>query len=534
MQSTEDFSVQLQGSKRDQVDGYWENCMIIGHKSFNGKYQYYIDDYSDVTFGLDYTKRETGDGNSVKGLTEALNNPESKNYVSYSGYYDSDLVKTFLTYSKDFEDESNLMFNVYKYKDDKINYSSRTTDGGTGITYHKSFVEGDWIQDGIKSEYRKPFENFAIMAGIDIQRNSVDNLTRASDINKTLGAITGNSNTKEDINAIYLELKNQLSSKLTTTVNMRYDNIKYDYNNYLDTSLNVLPSYNHSSYRAGLNYNLSNNNLVYTSISTGFRVPTTGQISKNKDGIAQGYDVPESLKPETTTNYEIGTKVKQNSFTYEAAIFQLDRKDYIGRQGGSYVSSSGWGATSNVDEDEYYFNLGDIRSRGFELSLQSDRKKEIFYNLAYTYLNAEFTSYTMTQLVTANTAGWGLPSNATYATLDLSGNSVPRTSAHTLNLTIDYKPNSSLTISPEIIAKSSYYANEINTFKQDGYEVINLRGTYKINKNLELFAKIDNLMNKNYYTFVTVYSSDASNDLEDATYRVAAPRAYYAGLRYKF
>ena len=37
----------------------------------------------------------------------------------------------------------------------------------------------------------------------------------------------GNNN--EDINAIYFEVQNQLTNNLTSTINFRHDNIKYDY-----------------------------------------------------------------------------------------------------------------------------------------------------------------------------------------------------------------------------------------------------------------------------------------------------------------
>ncbi len=205
-QNLENSSIQLQATTRS-TDGYWEDA-YLKHKSVNGKYQYYIDDTSDITFGLDYTKRETGDGNSVKGITEAITNPTSEVYLSYSGYYNSNLIKSFVTYSKDFEDESNFMFNIYRYSDDKINYTSR--DRTTG-TYHKIFKDEEWKQNGIKSEYRKPFDNYAIMAGLDIQKNNTKSLSYDSDANKVLGSLSSSTNTDEDINAIYIELKIQIS-----------------------------------------------------------------------------------------------------------------------------------------------------------------------------------------------------------------------------------------------------------------------------------------------------------------------------------
>lgn len=128
----------------------------------------------------------------------------------------------------------------------------------------------------------------------------------------------------------------------------------------------------------------------------------------------------------------------------------------------------------------------------------------------------------------------GVLGTATYERVDLSGNQVSRTPKHTLHLTLDYNPTSKLTISPELLVKSSYYADEVNNNKQEGYEVVNLRGEYRFNNSLEFFARIDNLFDTTYYQFVNINSSALATMEEDATIRVAPPRAYYAGLRYKF
>jgi len=529
-QSFEIGSLQLQGSSREN-DGYWDDA-YLKHKSINGKYQHYITDSSDLTFGLDYTKRKTGDGTSIHGETESILNPKSVGEVSYAGYYDTTLVKTFLTYSNDIDDTSNLMLNISRYEDDT---SNRATPNATDTDHTKLSVE-EWIQNSFKTEYRKSFDKFAIMTGIDMARNSqksndtarIDYIGYSGAV--TTGTVLGDSKNNEDINALYIEVQNQLTDSLTSTLNFRHDTIKYDYKNNLDATTNATPSYNENSYRLGFNYKLSNTHNIYTSYATGFRAPTAEQISGNLDKLNSDptLDIPTSLDAEKTTNLELGIRGNIASFKYDASIYQLDRKDYLGVKAGSYIRST------DDDEELATFNLGDMRSKGFELALNSDMKKDISFTAAYTYLDAKFKKYTLKQLVSANTAAWNQPSNAIYQDLNLAGNYVPRTSKHTLNLAIDFKVNENITISPELIVKSSYYADELNKFKQPGYEIINLRSEYKFNKSLEFFAKIENLFDKGYNQFVNVSSSDVSNDMEDATIRVAPPRAYYAGLRYKF
>lgn len=174
-----------------------------------------------------------------------------------------------------------------------------------------------------------------------------------------------------------------------------------------------------------------------------------------------------------------------------------------------------------------------MRSRGLELALGSNKNEILSFDLAYTFLDARFTKYIMSRQMTVDPDGWG-PLTASYDRVDLSGNRVPRTSRHNINLTLNYKASQKLTISPELIVKSSYYADEINLNKQEGYEIVNLRVTYNASKNLELFAKSDNLFDKDYYQFVNISSSALATMENDATIRVAPPRAFYAGLRYRF
>ena len=512
-QGFENSALQVQGSYRD-TDGYWDDAFITT-KSINGKYQYYVDDTSDVTFGLDYTKKETGDGNSVSGTIEAQNNPESKDYFAYSGYYNSALTKGFLTYSKDFSQETNLLVRLHKYQDDKEYKTARFTKTKDEI----------WDQNGLKSELRSAFDTFALMVGVDLQRNRTDELTTKIED----GSTSNDYDTKEDINALYTELKYQLTSSLTTTLNARYDHIKHQYTDNTNPLNNLTDSYDVGSYRAGLLYSLTPNHALFTSVSTGFRTPSIAQVSSNRVAaeLNPSYDIQTSFDMETTYNYEIGLRgALTKLLSYEASVFQLDRKDYIGRVAGSYI-------TSDNEEESYYGNVGDMRSRGFELALNTSREYPVSADIAYSYLDAQFTRYFLSQQMTENTAGWGA-SNAIFERRDLSGSTIPRTSKHTLNFTLHYQPTDALHIATELRARSSYYADEINANKQAGYEVVNMRAEYSFNDSLEVFARIDNLLDKNYYQFVNISSSALATMEEDATIRVAPPRNYYAGMRYKF
>ncbi|WP_321312758.1 TonB-dependent receptor [Halarcobacter sp.] len=525
--SFESSALQIQSSYKN-TDGYWDRA-FKKDKTFSTKYNYYLDDTSDVVFGFSYNKIDSGDGSGVHGTSASILDPKSVREITYSSDYDTTLVKSFITYSKDFENNSNLMLNTYRYTDDKSYQSAYEDINGDGFNEAHDYSNDEkWSQNGIKGEYRYSSNNYAVMLGLDIQRNN--ETTKRTPLpwgTTSYGRLSpSSSNLDEEINAFYTEFKYELTKKLTSTFNFRYDDINYNLENLLNPLQNIAPSFDESSYRAGLNYEINPNTNLYTSISTGFRAPTAGQISSNSNN---GYKT--DIDSEEILNYELGLRGKTDYFNYEASIYQLDRKDYIGMRAGNYIRSS--------DEDNYYDNVGDMRSRGFELALNSSPLDNLSVNLAYTYLNAQFTRNNYKQLVSDAVYAYPmgvrtLISPAVFQTLDLTGYQVPRTPKHTLNLTLNYTPIDKLTISPELIAKSSYFADETNNFEQGGYALVNLRTSYKVNEDLEIFARIDNLFDREYKQFVHLTASRVDNTMEDSTIIVGPSRSFYAGLRYKF
>jgi outer membrane receptor protein involved in Fe transport len=71
----------------------------------------------------------------------------------------------------------------------------------------------------------------------------------------------------------------------------------------------------------------------------------------------------------------------------------------------------------------------------------------------------------------------------------------------------------------------------------DGYSVVNLRGNYQATDNLKLFAKVDNLFDKEYETFGLHGEADEvlGDDYENPRFlSPGSPRAVWAGLSYTF
>ena len=538
--SKENFAINLNASKR-MSDGYWTESESWT-QSVNGKFSYYIDDTSDITLGIDITEKydQAGSRGVVGGVTEAEENPQGEGDESYTKDSGIDLNKYFLSYSKDFG-ENNLNITAYKYDDlyeQTTNPQDLDSDPATANVYVNHANE-DLKQQGLKSEYTIKGKNFASLIGIEYAQRDYENFTetladysaynsRTASMENYYADETSYTNSNEDTKAIYGEFKYNITSSFTTTLNARYNiqtkeyiSQKYDYNGtaWSDIYSSDTAEFKNTAYRLGATYNYMENHTVFASVSTGFENPEADDLADSPD-----------LKEQTSVNYEIGSRGKggmlNNTFNYELSIFQLDNKDILGPEGGTYAFSD------PMD------NIGDTRSRGLELSLSSDKKKMLSFDFAYTYLDAKYTEHNPFTIL--------LRSPYTSYDIDIIGNTVPRVSKHTANLFAYYNPTDKLKIIANIFAKSSYYADEGNMVKFDGYELLNLQTRYNsklFSNDIEYFIKVDNVLDDQYYRAAFLHSDKRGNPdgtrdglitNEDASITVDPGRVFYAGINYKF
>lgn len=541
----------LQVSRRE-TDGYYDDADSKADY-LNGKLQYYIDNTSDLTFGLEISDREKGSHGTVKGETAAENDPESENplYNDYANNFDVDLEKLFLTYSKDFGDTANLMLNTYQFSD-RTKYDSAPVSTDRSIyAYENDYKQ---VQRGIKSEFRSDGTTFAWMAGLDLRDNDYESESIVRD-NTDIGGwggydngdISADNNTDEDVRAFYGEIKFKATEKLVFTANARNDHIELDYEDKLDATESGDVNFDVDSFRLGANYAFQKNLDLYVNASTGFRTPTVTQLFTGNSSPSHQSDPNPDLVPEESLNLEIGIRTNTSLFgiyhDIDASIFQLDRDDYIQSTAGQYTTSA----------DNIYDNIGNVRNRGLELAINSDIRKMISWDIAYTYLDAKYTKYDNFNLSTAAISGscppgstpvlpsWGPPIPTDCLTAyDNTGNHVPRTPEHKLNAIVRIRPAKHWSISTEMEAQSSYYVDEINQEEIGGRAVFNIWANYDRqigNADWSFFARIDNLFDRDYYN--NVRGSGDSNedgvyDEEDYSITVNPGIVFSTGLSVRF
>ncbi len=561
--SNESASGHVQVSRRD-TDGYYDDSGSTS-EYLNGKLMYYLNDTSDLSFGLELADRNKNSHGAVKGVVAAEEDPKSTDiysYNDYSNHYEVDLAKFFITYSKDFNEHDNLMVNLYHYGDEtQFNSSPSSSDPRV----YNNLNLYDQVQRGLKSEYRSSGENLAWMAAVDLRDNSYENNVEAAidqydyrgNLTDLAGTALSDDTTDETVRAVYGEVKYRLAQSLVMTVNGRYDHIEYDYSSNL-SDLKLDKSFDVGSWRLGLNYQLDSNKDIYANISTGFRAPSVGQLFSGEISPTGDTDSNPDLEPEHAINKEIGFRAKTSLFGYPAdldvAIFQIDRNDYI-------MSTSGQYSTNDTSND-YYDNIGGVRNRGLELALNGQASDKISWNLAYTYIDARYTNYDNFNLRLGNSYGRNgqvdcsvlNPSNSyCIEHYDNNGNQVPRVPRHHLNLSMSLLASTHWTFTGELDASSSYFADEINRVEIDGHETFNLLINYdhKLGKSdWSWFLRIDNLFDQDFYNTARGGSGDAKTldsdgdgiydsydgvyDENDLSIVVNPGRAYTAGFTVSF
>jgi len=548
--SNDDANGHIQITHR-QIDGYHDDS---GSESdyVNGKLQYYIDNSSEVNFGFEVANRLKNSHGTVTGVTAAQIDPKSENIIDYNDYannYDVDLQKIFTTYSKDIGDSDNLMVNLYHFTDETEYNSSPTSADPTQYNYFNDYYQ---LQQGLKTEYRAGGKKLAWMAAADLRDNIYENNVTFLDCADAwgpcaVGSLKENNETDEQVQAVYGEVKFQTTQQLSLTANGRYDKIELAYTDNLDSTNNGNKDFNVSSWRLGANYALKNDADLYGNISTGFRAPTVTQLFVGSNSPTSRTAANSDLVEETTTNLEVGfrnsMKWGNTPVELDVAIFQIDRKDHIQASAGQYTTDS-----SNT-----YENIGDMQNRGLELSLLGEPSRQFGWEVNYTFLDAKYTKYSLFNLQTEPVAnacpagstpvlppfGPPIPSNCLTA-YNNTGNVVPRTPDHHLNLNLYNRIGDNLLITTELDYSSDYYADEINQEKISGHTVVNLLVNYDrkmTNYSWSLFARIDNLLDEDYYNTARGYrdsNEDGTYNEEDLSLVVNQGITFTAGAEVKF
>jgi len=241
---------------------------------------------------------------------------------------------------------------------------------------------------------------------------------------------------------------------------------------------------------------------VYASAARGFEAPTFNEMFYSSGGGSFNF----SLKPATSTHYEVGAKAMLGaSSRLDVALFEIKTQDEL------VVLSSTGGRTA-------YQNAGKTERQGVEVALDSRWGEQVSSRLAYTFLDAHYAENfsTSSGIVTA-------------------GSRLPGIAAHNLFGEVAWKHKASgFHAAVEGIVRDKVYVEDNNVRQAaPGYAVANLRiGIDRQYGPLSLrsFIRLDNVFDRQYVGSVIV------GDSNNRFYESAPGRNWLAGVsaRYAF
>ena len=101
---------------------------------------------------------------------------------------------------------------------------------------------------------------------------------------------------------------------------------------------------------------------------------------------------------------------------------------------------------------------------------------------------------------------------------DVNGNRLPRRAQDTISLVADYRMENGIGIGATVFVAGDSFDNATNTTRLDGYVVTDIRASFGLTEQIEIFGRIENLFDEQYETI----------------FRYGQPgRAVFGGVRYR-
>jgi iron complex outermembrane recepter protein len=286
----------------------------------------------------------------------------------------------------------------------------------------------------------------------------------------------------------------------------------------------------------GINFNPKSDVTVYAAYNQGMRAPTPVELTcANPDApcrLPNNFLSDPPLKMVLAKTFEIGARGKLNATSqWGAALYRTQLQDDI-----QFISSLGAGSNTG-----YFQNMGNSRRQGLELNM-SEKWGALSASARYGYLDATYQS-----AFTINS-----PANSSA---DENGNihvrpgdRIPTIARHSLKVRLAYDVADRYAIGLTIGNTAGHYArgnenNQSTNGRTRSFTTVNFDTRYHLDRNVEVFANINNVFDRKYVTFATLGRNvftgpgntfDGSNPRNESFFGHGAPRGIWAGVRYSW
>ena len=243
----------------------------------------------------------------------------------------------------------------------------------------------------------------------------------------------------------YAELQSQLDQRFLSALNVRYDH--------------------HDRFGSKVTYrfapawvNADTGTKLKASIGSGFKAPTLSEMFQD---FPPFFFSNPNLKPETSVGYDLGVEqgIAANTVRFGVTYFYNRIRDLITTD----VTGSTWA------------NVGKATTDGVESFVAYQPLRELVLRLDYTY---------------------------TEATDDVMHQELLRRPKHKGTFNALWQPTAAFTLDASVLAVSSWVDGNrdfsIPRLDAPAYTTVNVAATYDLTRNLTLFGRLDNLLDRRY------------------------------------
>ena len=253
---------------------------------------------------------------------------------------------------------------------------------------------------------------------------------------------------------------------------IRYDQNLIDFEDYMLIGDRDNRQYHSFSPSLGLNFEIFRNFHLLSNFSQNFETPTLYELGNDPQDVS-GKGINNNLEPQNSFSSEIGFERKLGDFKKAKwSSFQTRTIDEI-------IPFE----LAEIPGRTFYRNSGKTLKNGYELELIGTLVSKLNYTLSYTKLNFRFTDYKIDEG-------------------NLKGNFLPLISEDNFYLEVEKIDYFGIDLSINILAKSSFYADDLNEHMIPGYKKVNISALKEIKTsrfNSVISLNIDNLLGDDFY-----------------------------------
>ncbi len=334
-----------------------------------------------------------------------------------------------------------------------------------------------------------------------------------------------------------------LTDRLSLTIGGRFNIAHVELKDRLGDELNGSHQFSRFNPMAGLTFKLLPGLSVYSGYAEANRAPTPAELAcadPNKPCLLENFLVSDPpLKQVVSRTVEAGFRGQ-----IQAGQMQTGQAKAIDKVGPRIEWSIGVFRSLNTDD---IINVAsETQGRGYFLNAGRTLRQGIEASLAYKSKPfSAYASYAMVDATFRDALELSAPDNPTASDEGSirvqKGDHMPSIPRHRFKVGADYGLTQHWRVGADLVAASNQFfrGDEGNDVKPlPGYWVVNLKTSYDLSKNFQVYGIVENVFDRKYATFGTFYDTgplaDARGLSDPRTITPAPPLAAYGGLKVRF